>query len=205
MRSGKSFLMTVKIACNLMILFTLLFSSTVGSASCAAVFAGDFVIRQETVRLGSVLVARPSEIDTRIAGFLGTHDINTPDKYAMWLAKNIKYKADAAGDIWSSPKETLDRLYGDCEDYALLSAAVLRVLGYESKIMVLGTSGQDHAICVFEKDGHYLWFDNNELKRTDIFTMRKFGEHIFKKYACSRISEINVETKKCSVLYIRSA
>ena len=140
MRFGKSFLMTIKIVCNLMMLFTLLFSSTVGSASCVAVFTGDFVIRQETVRLGSVFVARPSEIDTQIAGFLGTHNIKTLDEYAMWLTKNIAYRADAAGDIWSSPKETLDRLYGDCEDYALLSAAVLRVLGYESKIMVLGLS-----------------------------------------------------------------
>jgi len=205
MKFGKSFLMTIKIAFNLMVLFILLFSSAVGSASCAAIFAGDYTIRQEITRLGSVLVARPSEIDTQIAGFLGTHDIKTPDEYAMWLAKNISYRADAAGDIWSSPKETLNRLYGDCEDYAFLSAAVLRVLGYESKIMVLGTSGQDHAICVFEKDGHYLWFDNKELRRTDIFTMRKFGEYIFKKYACSRISEINVETKQCSVLYIKSA
>jgi len=205
MKFGKNFFMKTKIICGLTVLLGWLFSSSVGFASCVGTVGGNFIIRQETVRLGSVLVSRPSEIDTHIAGFLSTNNIKTLDEYAVWVEKNIKYKADVQYDTWSSPEETLSRLYGDCEDYAFLNASVLRVLGYESKIMVLGTSERDHAICVFEKDGNYFWFDNSELKRTDTVTMRKFGKYIFKKYACSRILEINPETKKSSMLFIKSA
>lgn len=205
MRSIKNFLMKTKLICNLTVVLVLLFSGSTGFASSVVAVGGNFVIRQETVRLGSVLVSRPSELDTRIAGFLSANDIKTLDEYEMWVGKNIKFKADVQGDVWSSPGETLDRLYGDCEDYAFLNASVLRVLGYESKVMVLGTSERDHAICAFEKDGNYFWFDNGELKRTDTSSMRKFGKHIFKTYACSRISEVNFETKKCSMLFIKSA
>ncbi|MBL7073235.1 MAG: hypothetical protein ISS33_05590 [Candidatus Omnitrophica bacterium] len=206
MRSRKNFLMKTKLICSLTVLLVLLFSSSAGFASCVGAPAGNFVIRQETVRLGSVLVSRPSEIDTHIAGFLSKHNIKTLDEYALWLAKNARYEADVQGDAWASPKETLNRLYGDCEDYAFLNAAVLRVMGYNPKVMVLGSSEEeDHAICAFEKDGNYLWFNNGELERTDAVTMRKFGKHIFKKYACSRILEIDPETKKSGLLFIKSA
>ena len=205
MKFGKNFFMKTKIICGLTVLLVLLFSSSVGFASCAGSFGGNFVIRQETVRLGSVLVSRPSEIDTHIAGFLSANNIKTLDEYALWLSKNIKYKADEQCDAWSSPEETLNRLYGDCEDYAFLNASVLRVFGYVSKVMVFGTSERDHAICVFEKGGNYFWFNNGELKRTDTVTIRKFGKYIFKKYACSRILEINPETKKSNLLFIKSA
>jgi len=205
MRFRRNFLMKTKLVCSLMVLLILSFSSSTGFASYVVALDGNFVIRQETIRLGSVLISRPSEIDTHIAKFLSANDIKTLDEYALWLGKNIKYRADAQCDAWSSPEETLDRLYGDCEDYAFLNSAVLRVLGYKSKVMVLGTSERDHAICVFEKDGNYFWFNNGELKRTDTATIKKFGKYIFKKYACSRILEINPETRKCGLLFIKSA
>jgi len=202
MKFEKSFLRTVKIICCLTVLLGNIFSSFRAFAIGREAFNGNFVIRQETVRLGSVLVCRPSEIDTRIAELIKSNNIHTLDGYAVWLRKNITYKADEFGDKWSTPENTLDRLYGDCEDYAFLNAAVLRVLGYSSKVMLLGTGERDHAICVFEKDGYYFWFDNSEFKRTGVSTMKRFGKHMFKKYACSRISELSPDAKKCSVLYI---
>lgn len=67
---------------------------------------------------------RVSALFTRIYEFVQSH---------------IKYIPDVAGKIESlkSPRRTLSDGYGDCDDHAILNAAILGVLGFEPEIVLM--------------------------------------------------------------------
>ena len=58
-----------------------------------------------------------------------------------YLDKNCVYTEDPGGDKWYSPDELLDSLQGDCEDYAMLIAAMVEDIGGTSRIYLTN----DHA------------------------------------------------------------
>lgn len=67
-----------------------------------------------------------------------------------WVRRQVAYTREAA-DVWQSPKETLTRHKGDCEDYAVLERAGLLALGYkEASIYVVvaydAVTREDHAV-----------------------------------------------------------
>ena len=113
-------------------------------------------------------ISRSPLLKKRVADFLERHDIETLDSYALWLKKNVRYKADLFGDSWSSPEETLKRRRGDCEDFAFLSEEVLSQLGYEPYVIAFmrRDTGDWHAICAFKEEGLYNYFDNFNLVKT---------------------------------------
>jgi hypothetical protein len=165
--------------------------------------AGDpLAIRQETYKIGQALISRPHRTDTIVSDMLRAHGITSLEEYLKWLRDTIRYKRDGGDDIWALPEETLERRYGDCEDYAFLNAAVLQVLGYRPKVLALMGIRMfvrrciaNHAICAFEKDGHYLYFDNGELKSTDASSMDEFARYIFAHYRCLTVSELSFDYK----------
>jgi predicted transglutaminase-like cysteine proteinase len=174
-----------------------------------------FIIRQDKYKAGSVLVSVPNQTDTTILDLLKNSGIRTLEDYARWLAENIKYKTDEAKDTWAQAQETLQRKSGDCEDYAFLNAAVLNVLGYHPKVLGLkgvrasiGRLIGNHAICVFTKDCHYLYFDNEKLKTTYASSIAEFLKYIFTRFNCLSISELwlndkNQEKKTLNTEYVR--
>ena len=176
------------------------------------IHSGDFIISQETFKIGDVLVSRPAQIDIIILDTLKANEIRSPDDYVKWLRENIRYERDKGGDIWALPEETLERKYGDCEDFAFLNAVVLHVLGYHPKVLsvdcariLMGRLIPNHAICIFEKDGRYLYFDNEKLKLTDASSMEEFAKCIFTNYNCSSISELTFKNKKWETLFTKSS
>jgi hypothetical protein len=69
-------------------------------------------------------------------------DIGEPKDIARWIAKNIGYKYDN-GDYWQSPKETMNRGTGDCEDMAILYINILYVkFGIKSDLALIQESRQ---------------------------------------------------------------
>jgi transglutaminase-like putative cysteine protease len=59
-----------------------------------------------------------------------------------WLVTNINYTEDpGGGDVWYSPDETLAMMAGDCEDYAMLLAAMVNLAGGNSRVYLT----HDHA------------------------------------------------------------
>ncbi len=62
--------------------------------------------------------------------------------YAMLAAfdfvhQNVVYTADPPGrDVWSSPKDTLASMKGDCEDYTILYASLVGALGGACRAML---------------------------------------------------------------------
>ena len=154
---------------------------------------GGIAIRQKIQKVGSILVSEPLPIDVDILDIICAQGIESPEDYSRWLKKNIEYKKDEGADTWSEPEETLVRKYGDCEDFAFLNKAFLRVMGYKPEVLAVrrGTTGGNHAICVFKSGGSYLWFDNAKLKRTSASSLKEFGKYLARHYLCFRFVKIS--------------
>jgi len=165
-------------------------------------FTGTFIVRQETASTAKTLVSQANPLDMRILNIISDENINSVEDYAQWLEKNFEYKSDEGPDIWASPEETLTRKYGDCEDFAFLNEAVLRIFGYRPKVLAMagGIKTVNHAICAFEKDGYYLWFDNNKLKQTPASSVEEFGSHVVPRHGYAYMFEIKKEGDKQTIL-----
>lgn len=140
------------------------------------------LMRQERFYQDGVWIARPNPMDLEILSMLQTHQIQTLNDYVQWLEKSTSYKKDTI-DIWAKPQETFQRKYGDCEDYAFLNAEVLRLLGYKPHVLALERQSQNHAICAFEDQGRYFWFDNNHLKSASARTLEDLAKTIAEEYS----------------------
>lgn len=55
----------------------------------------------------------------------------------VWNWLPVLYTADRDGDHWQDVEETLRRRAGDCEDWSILLAAVLKRLGIDARIGVM--------------------------------------------------------------------
>lgn len=76
-------------------------------------------------------------------------------------------------DDWKSFRRTLQSGEGDCEDFAIAKAAVLRRLGFSEKDLYLTVlkekwTGRYHAVLLVRQDGRYHVLDNRfESLRTE--------------------------------------
>jgi len=163
--------------------------------STLEVFSGQFVIRQETFQANGVYVCRPLPLDEKIMDILRNNNIYSLNAYVKWVSKNIMYAEDENGDEWLSPEETLERRYGDCEDYAFLNQAVLQVFGYQSKVIAMEGIDNSHAICVFKYKEIYYWIDNSTLKKTTAKSLAGLRRHLFKVYGYRKVFSLNFKDK----------
>lgn len=75
-------------------------------------------------------------------------------------------------DRWSAPLETLASGQGDCEDYAILKYATLRLAGFAAEdlriLIVRNTSGpEDHAVLSARLKGSWVILDNRRFAMID--------------------------------------
>lgn len=96
-------------------------------------------------------ISLPEDMCPDIAG------IRTVD---VMVNRKIMYQADAT-DEWTTPKETLERGYGDCEDIALVKRAILLSTGYKDPDIYLFlvkdlVARRDHALLIVR--GKEEWF-----------------------------------------------
>jgi len=167
-------------------------------------FGKGLIIRQEIFETNGVLVCRPAPLDEEIRHIIINNNIGSLKDYVGWLKENIKYKRDNKGDYWSTPEETLQKRYGDCEDYAFLNVAVLQLLGYQPKVLAMGGLGGIHAICVFEENGYFSWIDNTELKKTQTQSILEFAKYLFSEYGCCYLLTVSLKTKDWDILFKKS-
>jgi len=94
---------------------------------------------------------------------LSNPDINPLISLHRWVRDNVTYRDDPSllypgevGELFISPVRMIKdynkgiKLYGDCDDSALLLTTLYRCTGYEAHIVLLDTQGAgfDHAITV---------------------------------------------------------
>lgn len=159
-------------------------------------------IRQEQYVRDGVLISRPNTDDIQIVRILAAQDIRSIEDYALWLQKNIRYQKDDLNDAWDGPRQTIQRRYGDCEDFAFLTEAVLRIWGYETQVLALHTPGKTgHAICVFIKNGEYYIFDNARLLKTRAASLKELAAQIFQYNRHAYLSKLDLATHRWQVLF----
>lgn len=72
----------------------------------------------------------------------GFNDILNIDEIPGYVRNNVTYEEDP-GDYWQSPRETLDRRAGDCEDRAILYINILYArFGIKAELVLLDTRGR---------------------------------------------------------------
>ena len=159
-----------------------------------------FVIEQESTYANGVWVSHPLPCDERILSFFNENNIQTIEDYARWLQANITYEQNSR-DHWAPPEKTIETRHGDCKDYAFLNAEVLKVFGYKPHIFALTQRAGNHAVCAFEKDGYFLWFDNNCLKESNARNLKELAQDILLQYNFSSLLEYQVSSQRWQVLF----
>ena len=178
------------------IVIPLLAAVFVGPAQAADGRMTYYHVRQDIVRGDGILVSRPNVLDEQMFDFIRLNGIKTLEDYPQWIKANLSYQQDSSFDNWSLPHETLNKKIGDCEDFALLTKAVTRVLGFQPRFLALVRKNKAHAICVMEQDGYYVWFDNMKLIRTKTRTIEEFNKYITTTFQYNEVNELNEETGK---------
>ena len=101
-------------------------------------------------------------------------ELNSVAKLTHYIKQNFKYVGDKSGlfgDYWKTPEEMWKDGYGDCEDHAIFCLYILtKVMGIEANMVMYSgyflkdgkTEFNGHAVCVFEYDGKWGVFTNND-------------------------------------------
>ena len=152
--------------------------------------------------LGKPCFADSGQARWQLVTFLNKNRIFSVQDYAKWLEKNIQYKADDDADTWSDPLETLKKRSGDCEDLAFLSADVLKILGYDSRILAVGSGQKAHAICVFKMKKMYYAFDNNHLSETYQTSVENIIHYLVQNLHNEFVMELSLHPKEFHPLYL---
>jgi predicted transglutaminase-like cysteine proteinase len=171
-------------------------SLSFGSILSSEIPITSFNISQESFHKNGVLVARPRPLDQQIQFFIETNQIQSLESLSQWLKANIIYQNDIDGDRWASPEETFESKTGDCEDFAFLVQSVLKVLGYQPVVVALCQSTRAHAICFFQVDGFYCWFDNAVFKKTLAQSLEAFLRTMTTEHNLTAIVELDFEKKR---------
>jgi len=84
------------------------------------------------------------------------------DAIHRWVKDAIRYEEEP-GNYWQAPQETLARGRGDCEDFAILWFASLRIHGLwpeDVRLSHINTGAGAHMICEANIDGTWWALDN---------------------------------------------
>jgi len=198
----KNMIKQVKIANIISIFVIFLASFSLNTAEAEETLK--YTVRHEVIQSNGVLASQPRKADRAIDFIIKTNKISSLEDYSKWLKANIRYNEDGSDDVWADPEETIKRRKGDCEDFTLLTAEVLRGLGYKPHFLALVREGEAHAICVFKKDGVYMWFDNTTLKTSEARTLRDFAREVINKYKFLKMAELNQHDYSWKTVYKKS-
>jgi len=122
------------------------------------------------------------------------NNLKTAKDLEVYLLDNFRYKSDWK-DSLKSPERFVKDKKGDCEDFALFTALVLRRMGYQAEVLQVFfrnriDSSTGHSVAVFydpsDKKWHYLngykaGGDNGRISRP-FDTPEEMAPIIFKNY-----------------------
>ena len=119
----------------------------------------------------------------------------TPKAVATLLREEFTFKRDeelfGEADHWQSPEEFTKRKVGDCEDYALLAQAILRLNGIEAYVVSLfGQEGYAHTICVFKDErGRYNLIDVDKIRYPKAVSLQALASWLYPGWTSGGIVE----------------
>lgn len=71
-----------------------------------------------------------------------------------FVKRHVKYRRDNR-EYFATPKETLAKGYGDCDDISILYTAILRNLGYNAYVRIVELPPSFHAFTVVKNIGAF--------------------------------------------------
>ena len=119
----------------------------------------------------------------------------TPNAVATLLRDEFTFKRDeelfGETDHWQSPEEFLKRKAGDCEDYALLAQAILRLNGIEAYVVSLfGREGYAHTVCVFKDErGRYNLIDVDKIRYPKTTSLEALASWLYPAWTSGGVVE----------------
>ena len=119
----------------------------------------------------------------------------TPKAVATLLRDEFTFKRDeelfGETDHWQSPEEFLKRKAGDCEDYALLAQAILRLNGIEAYVVSLfGREGYAHTVCVFKDErGRYNLIDVDKIRYPKTTSLEALASWLYPAWTSGGVVE----------------
>ena len=140
-----------------------------------ASYTGDERIRSQALTI-TRSIRRHSET--------GQPDLRDVDQIAgalyKWMVRNINYVRDPWNiERIQSPDVTLRQKAGDCDDHAILGAALLQSLGIQTGFRIVSRTGNnfDHIYAVYRSPQGWKSFDTTVLK----YPGYRFDERLIKK------------------------
>lgn len=97
--------------------------------------------------------------DQKVAGHILTYHPDWENLYSYkeisdWINQRVIYQTEQY-DTWADPQVTLDRGYGDCDDYGILFANIVYVsLGIKMSIIVVNID--DMKLATLEDEPRYI-------------------------------------------------
>jgi len=162
-------------------------------------------VNQEKVEEKVIQVIPPADMaEMKLKEFLARNNLQNIEDYVRWLKVNIGYRPDPGQDIWLNPFETLQRGYGDCEDFAFLNSAVLLSFGFQPRIFAYEQGANAHVFTLFKKGGTYHIIDNAEYFVTPVTSIKDIVQFLVAKHNSSYFLEINPSPRKITVIYSNS-
>ncbi|WP_310681597.1 transglutaminase-like domain-containing protein [Aliifodinibius sp. S!AR15-10] len=107
----------------------------------------------------------PRNISTGLPNLRNADQI--ADSIYKWMTRNINYVRDPWNiERIQSPDVTLKQKAGDCDDHAILSAALLQSLGIQTGFRIVSRTGRnyDHIYTVFRSPDGWKSFDTTVAK-----------------------------------------
>lgn len=150
----------------------------------------------EITRKDGMLVRALNSDETLVYDLLQIAQVNTLEKYALWVSRHIKYSVNVPNNVWHSCKQILNKGTGDCKDFATVHYTALGLFGFKPKILGLFAKDWGHAICYFKKDEFYWFFTNEQLKETKADTIEAFYLELQNLFKYKRIYEIDAGDKR---------
>lgn len=97
-----------------------------------------------------IKIKMPSRVDWDLPAYIAPP--GTLEEINEYINEAVKYTADS-GDYWQSPRLTLRRKRGDCEDYCVAKYAMLRNAGFEDMAVIVGKDGDgEHHALLFVRE-----------------------------------------------------
>jgi len=106
--------------------------------------------------------------------------VHSPQELSNWLSTELHYQAEIP-DSWQSAEETLRLGKGDCEDFAILSSAVLDGLKIPNQLLIIKFKNlkASHAICVFKENELCAFMSNEKMIPTHATLVKDAIEEIY--------------------------
>lgn len=133
-----------------------------------------------------------------------SQNLSTPDAIAKFLWRNFQFQEDqeqfGKEEYWQTPEEFLANKKGDCEDFALLSKALLNKIGKKAFLVNVYGHKFAHTVTVYEEDGVYNVIDGSKVKRFEAKSLEEVMTKIYPHWNEAAIVGMSKKTNNGRIL-----